>query len=123
MWGVNAKVKICTSYFVFFNFITVICNPKTQIGLGHLITALAVHFGIFDPSNTHIIGIQRDPLDITALQKAEVLTARGELLEPTSRKYFNLRGRATTSCQNVRTEEEEQEDECNEQETAGATEL
>ena len=59
--------------------------------MGHIVTGLAVHFGIFDPSRTNLTLVHIGDLSLDLLIQAEIIMDKMQLRNPSTRKCFTLR--------------------------------
>lgn len=91
LWCLRANKKVSTTTFIFQNLVYVLKHPKTTLSMGHIVTGLAVHFGVFDPSRTDLTLVHIGDLSLDLLIRAEIVTDKMQLRNPSTRKCFTLR--------------------------------
>ena len=85
MWCLHSKTKVSTTYHIFQTLMKIATHRNTTIGMGHIVTGLALHFGI-NISFDELTPLENEMFSNDTLIRAEILQSHGfGIREPNDR--------------------------------------
>ena len=91
LWCVHANKKVSTTYHIFQSLMKVATHRNTTIGMGHVVTGLALHFGL-DAYLDTLTPLELELFTVDSLIRAEILESqRFGLRDPNNRSCAKYR--------------------------------